>query len=409
MAKGSAGIPALHLTTLNKLIDMTPKPADMFFSNLFPTKQYPSDQIEWEIEYGSGGMTPFIAPGSSAPTIGGDGIGYGAASCAMMAEKSFLDERILNNLRKVGTDRVKETAQAQVAKRFMKLKNRNVNRREWMMAKMLMEGAITYQDIRGLKLSVSFGIPTQNLITLTGNDVWGTGSTRNPTKALFEVHEFLSDQYGYKPTYHIMNSATMKLLMFDEKIADLAKNAAFGTGNPMGTNGQRVVAELLGLGNLIVLDNQFEVQSWLTAAITGGSTTVISIEDATDFEVGGKVRISDMNTPTIWETKTISAVDKVNNTITVSVAPTASYVAGRAKILMRKKYIPDNKILMYTPTIDGMGIAEMMEAPHEVDGRFGMTSDTWDDRDPSGTWMMIRDMCFPVLYRPEAISVLTVA
>lgn len=71
----------------------------------------------------------------------------------------------------------------------------------------------------------------------------------------------------------------------------------------------------------------------------GGSTTTISIEDATDFEAGGKVRISDMNTPTVWETKTISAVDKVNNTITVSVAPTSSYVAGRAGILMRKKYI----------------------------------------------------------------------
>lgn len=48
MSKGSAGIPALHLTTLNKLIDMTPPPANVYFSNLFPAVQYPSDQIEWE-------------------------------------------------------------------------------------------------------------------------------------------------------------------------------------------------------------------------------------------------------------------------------------------------------------------------------------------------------------------------
>ena len=409
MSKGSAGIPALHLTTLNKLIDMTPPPADVYFSNLFPAVQYPSDQIEWEVIYGSGGMTPFIAPGSSAPTIGGDGIGYGAASCAFMAEKTFLDEQILNNLRKAGTDRVLETAQAQLTRRFMKLKNRCTNRREWMMAKMLIDGAISYQDTRGMKLSVSFGIPTQNLITLTGNNVWGTGSTRNPTKDLFETHEFLADQYGYKPEYHIMNTATLKLLMFDSNIVDLAKNAAFGTGNPTGTNGVKIIAELLGIGNLIVNDNMFEIQAWLTSAITGTSTTELYIDDASDFEVGGKIRISDLNTPQTWETRTISAVNKATNTVTVSAAPTASYVAGRCKIVMRKKYVPDNKILMFTKTLDGMNIAEMMEAPHTLDRRWGMTTDTWDDRDPAGTWMKIEDKCFPVLYRPEAISVLTVA
>lgn len=165
----------------------------------------------------------------------------------------------------------------------MKLKNRCTNRREWMMAKMLIDGAISYQDTRGMKLSVSFGIPTQNLITITGTNVWGTGSTRNPTKDLFETHEFLADQYGYKPEYHIMNTTTLKLLMFDSNIADLAKNAAFGTGNPTGTNGVKIIAELLGIGNLIVNDNMFEIQSWLTGAITGTSTTEIYIEDASDF------------------------------------------------------------------------------------------------------------------------------
>lgn len=60
--KGSTGIPALQLATLNKLISKFVRPPSNYFTNLFPTSQYDSDTIEWELEYGSGGMTPFVAP-----------------------------------------------------------------------------------------------------------------------------------------------------------------------------------------------------------------------------------------------------------------------------------------------------------------------------------------------------------
>lgn len=409
MSKGSAGIPSLHLTTLNKLVDMTPNPAEMVFSNMFPSRQYPSDQVEWEVQYGSVGMTPFVAPGSIAPTVGGDGIGYGSASCAYMKEKTFLDEMLLNNLRKVGTDRELETAQAQIVRRLNKLKARCANRREWMVAKALCEGAISYQNTKGMKISVSFGIPTQNLITLTGDDVWGTGTDRNPSQDLNEVKAFLADEYGYAPSVYMMNSNTQRLLMFDAKIQDLAKTSAFNIGNPMGTNATRVIAEILGIGNLSINDAMFEVESFITGDVTGGSTTTIYVEDSSDFEIGGKVRFVNSLTPSVWETKTISAVDKVNSTITVSVAPTNSYVRGRDRVIMKKKYIPDNKILMFTPSVGGESIIEIFEAPHGLQRRWGMTTKTWDDRDPEGTWMMIEDKCFPVLYRPEAVAVLTVA
>jgi len=73
--KGSAGISALELVTLNKLISKFDRAPSMFFSSLFPTQPYDSDAIKWEIEYGSAGMTPFVAPGSIAPMVGIDGIG----------------------------------------------------------------------------------------------------------------------------------------------------------------------------------------------------------------------------------------------------------------------------------------------------------------------------------------------
>jgi hypothetical protein len=90
--KGSQGIPALQLVTLNKLISMFVRPPSNFFTNLFPSQQYDSDAIEWEIEYGSGGMTPFVAPGAVAPAIGIDGIGSGSAKAAFWKEKMYFDE-----------------------------------------------------------------------------------------------------------------------------------------------------------------------------------------------------------------------------------------------------------------------------------------------------------------------------
>lgn len=407
-SKGSAGIPALHLTTLNKLIDLTPNPQELYFTNLFPSVQYPSDQIEWEVVYGSAGMTPFVTPGSIAPTIAGDGIGYGSASCAMMAEKSFLDVELLNNLRKVGTDRVYETAAAQVARRSLKLRARCINRREWMIAKMMTDGAITYQDKKGMNISVSFGIPTQNIITITGNNVWGTGSTRNPVRDIFDVKRLLADEYGLAPTVFICNSTTLRLMLFDTNIQDLLKASNFGQGD-LFARPAPVLASLLGIGELRVMDTMFEVQEWLTGNVTGGSTTTIPVENASDMEAGGKLRFIDVRTPHKWETATISSVDKLNNTVTIAVAPTNSYVGGRDKVVMRKKYIADNKILMFTPTVNGDNIAEVMEAPHTLDRRWGMTTSTWDVHDPEGTWLRIEDKSFPVLYYPHAVASLTVA
>lgn len=412
MAKGSAGIPSLHLTTLNKVIDYTKAPSELYFTNLFPAIQYPSDQIEWETLYGSVGMTPFVAPGSISPTVGGDGIGHGSASCAFMAEKTFLDETLLNNLRQVGTDRTYETAQSQLTRRFNKLRNRCINRREWMVSKMMTEGAISYQNAKGIKMSVSYGIPSQNLITLTGNYVWGTGSSRNPAQAIFDVKRLLADEYGYAPSVYMMNSTTMKLLMFDSAIQDLLKSSAYGSPGPRSIGDpkyQMAIAELLGIGNLTVYDVMYEVESYITANVTGGSTTTVYVEDASDFEVGAKLRFVNSTTPNTWETQTVTAVDKINNTVTVGTAPTNSYTMRRDRVVARKKFIADNKILMFTPMLEGMPIAEIMEAPHGVDRRWGMTSKTWDDNDPEGTWLKIEDKCFPVLYRPEAVSVLTVA
>jgi len=90
MPKGSAGVPVLQLVTLNKLITkLAPNPT-LFFANMFPETRYPSDSIKWDIEYGSAGLTPFVAPGAPAPKIGLDGVGEGSAKAAYLKEAILL-------------------------------------------------------------------------------------------------------------------------------------------------------------------------------------------------------------------------------------------------------------------------------------------------------------------------------
>ena len=88
--KGSQGIPELQLVTLNKLIRKFPNAPSLYFTNMFASPNYESDSIEWDFEYGSAGMTPFVAPGSPAPSIGLDGIGKAEAKAAFREAASHL-------------------------------------------------------------------------------------------------------------------------------------------------------------------------------------------------------------------------------------------------------------------------------------------------------------------------------
>jgi hypothetical protein len=70
------------------------------FTNMFSSVEYESDRIRWIIEHGTAGMTPFVAPGAPAPTMGDDAMySEGSAAAAYWKEKAFIDETRLNNLR----------------------------------------------------------------------------------------------------------------------------------------------------------------------------------------------------------------------------------------------------------------------------------------------------------------------
>lgn len=401
--KGSAGIPALQLVVLNKLISMFVRPPSNFFTNLFPSQNYDSDSIKWEIEYGSGGMTPFVAPGAVAPAIGIDGTGEASAKAAFWKEKMYFDEEFLNNMREPGTFATYEKAERKLSRGAQKLRWRCDRRREWMVSQMLFNGTLSYTQVGGLKFSVSYGIPSSHLVTLDDSRNWKDGASRNPVEDIFDGKALLGDDAMVQPNYAMMNSQMLKVLMFDANIQALLKKSAFGEGD-LFKNPQAVIGTLLGVGPLTVYDELYEVQAWLTTTVSG---TTIYLDDVSDFEVGGKARFYNMKLYNTFEDEVITAVDKVNSTITVGAQPDYAFVGGQDKVVMRKKFIPDNVFFMFSDTQDGRKVAEFMQAPYGNTRRWGFFADTKDEWDPEGMWLRVQDKGLPVLYYPDTTYKIT--
>jgi hypothetical protein len=401
--KGSQGIPALQLITLNKLISKFVRPPSNFFTNLFPSTQYDSDTIEWEIEYGSGGMTPFVAPGAVAPSIGIDGVGSASAKAAFWKEKMYFDEEFLNNLREPGSASTYMKAERQLAKGAQKLRWRCDRRREWCVSQMLINGTLTYVQTGGLKFTVSYGIPTSHMVTLDDDRNWEDGASRNVVEDIFDAKQTMMDDAMVTPNHTLMNSQMLKILMLDTKIQALLEKSAFGNGDLFSRPGP-VIATLLGIGPITLYDELYEVQAWLTTTV---SSTTIYLDDVSDFEVGGKARFYNMKEYNTYEDEVITAVDVAAGTITVGQQPTASFIGGQDKVVMRKKFIPDNVFFMFADSQGGSKVAEFMEAPYGNSRRWGFYADTKDEWDPEGIWLRVQDKGLPVLYNPDCTYKIT--
>lgn len=400
MGKGVEGIPALKLEVLKKLVSKMPAPPEMFFSNMFPKSQYDSDEIRWEIEYGSVGMTPFVAPGSVAPAIGHDGIGEASAKSAYFKEKMFFDEEFLNGLREPGTIATYNKASKQLAKGVQKLDYRIQRRREWMFSQMMFNGTLAYEQKGGTKFSVSYGVPASHTVTLTGDDVWDGGSTSDVIGDIFDAKTILKDDAGVVPEYSLINSTLLRVLMTNSDLQGLLKSSAFGNGDLFARPAE-VLGTLFGLGTLYLYDDFYEIPARLTGNITGGATTEIPVSDASDMEVGGVLRFHNMALHNVYEDEVIASVDVEAMTVTVSVAPTMSFVGGRDMVTMKKKLLGDTEFFMFNSKRGVEPIAEFMEAPFGMGRTWGKYADTKDEWDPDGMWLRVQDKGMTIMYHPD--------
>lgn len=406
MPKGASDIPALKLVVLQKLIETFNTPPNLVLTNLFGSQNADSDTIKWESQMGTRGMTPFVAPTAPAPQTAPLGFAEHEATAAFWKEKMYLDEVFLNNLRQLGTYATYESAERKLARELRRMRARSDRRKEWMMAKMLTAGSFSYVNQKGTRLSVDYDLPTSQVVSLAADRKWSTGANKNIMEDIFDAKLTLENSIGANIDYAIFTTEVLKYMIFDDTIQTLLQKSSYGQGD-LFARPVPVLASLLDIPNMVLYNQQFQLTAWITAAVTGSSTTEVYVDDNADFEVGDTLRFHDVSAGT-WEEETISALDTYTGTITVTTAPTASFKAGEDKVTVTKKFVPTDKFCMFASQVEDTQVAEFMNAPFGLDRTYGMKVDQWEEQDPEGVWVRTQNKGLPVLYNRDALYILTV-
>lgn len=414
MPVGASDIPELRLSKLNKLVTSFQKAPNLKLSSMFADTRSESDTIKWESQVGTRGVAPFMAPGTKTPQTDPLGVAQHSQVSAFMGEKMFMDEQFLNNLRKAGTEASYESAKTRLAKELLGLSYRVDRRKEWMWAKMLSAGSFSYLEKGGTKVSVNYGIPSDHIVTLGSDYKWGTGASADILSDIRDAKIKIKEDTDNNANFCIITQTVLRYMIENAAIQNLFKANSFNrTGvlggdvsNVIGVRPQ-IIGELLDIPNIMIYDEKFTAKAWITGAVTADSTTVITVSDTTDFEVGGTLRFRDTSAGT-WEEETITAVGAEAGTITVSAAPSSSYKAGEDVVTMTKTFVDEDLFILGTTHVDGQPIAEHQNAPFGLARNFGKTSTSWDERDPEGTYVRVQNKGLPTLFFPDALYILNV-
>lgn len=415
MPRGLGDVSELRLEVLQKFVSKFTDPPDLVLSSLFPSSDSPSSTIKWESYEGGRGMSPFKPPGSPSPVTAPRGSAQNSAEAAFWGEKMYFDEEFLNNIRKEGTQADYLEAVQRLSRELMGLTHRCNRRKEWIIAQMLCDGEFNYDPEKGTKQTVSYSMPISNQVALAADYKWSTGTSRNILGDIIGGKSVISDGCGRNVEYGLCNSTVLKYMAQDSTIQTLLQKFTYGDGGLFKGKVDRivgvnpvVVSSLLNIKNLIVYDEVYEARAMLTAAVTGASTTVVSVDDVSDFVVGGTLRFVDVSAGT-YEEETIASIQGESGTVTVSTAPTASFKAGEDYVSMVRKFVPDDKFIMFAGQVGGQPIAEYKKAPFGLDRHYGLKADQIENKDPDGIFIRVQDKGLPVLYQRDAVYQLTVA
>lgn len=405
----------MRLAVLRKLVSKFQRPPKLMFVNMFPDFRAESDTIEWESQTGGRRMVQFKGPGQVTPRGYIGGVKPHSARAAFWGEKLYFDEEFLNNLRKPGTENVHQTAKATLAREMLNLTNRAFRRKEWMFSRMLVDGGFTYKAKDNRVTSVDYALPATHIVTNDADHSWNGGAQKNIIDDHITAVGTIQDDCAGSSIVAIMNRNTFKYIAQDSAMVALLQQSGFAKGDlyggkvhPVIAANPQIAATLLPVDEISVYDEVFEVEAQLTAAVTGGVTTEIYVDNASDMEVGARLKLVDVSEDNSFEYVTISAVDEASGMVTVGVAPTGSYKAGEDIATMVQFYIPDDYVVFLARSVDDGPVCEYMAAPYGNERIWGLNVDSWPTREPDGVYVRIQDKGLPVLYHRDAVYILKV-
>lgn len=417
MPRGASEIPLLRLEVLQEFVTQFKAPPNLVFSNLFgDTRNAESDTIKWESQRGGRGMVPFVPPGAPAPLSAPHGIAQHQATAAYWKEKRYFDEEFLNNLRRPGTDSVHQTAADTLADNLSDIVNRANRRKEWMFTNMLFNNGFSYMVKGGYINSIDYGIPSDHRVSLTSSYYWDTGGSKDIMGDIKDGKRKIAESNGGVVDVAICNSKVLDMMGKDSAIRALLQTNAFGDGSLMAGPGinalalvnAKVLGTLLDIKNFLIVDEMYEVKAMLTAAVTGGSTTWLSVSDASDFDAYETLTIWNKDLANTYEQRKILSVDKFNNRIQIEYPFTSSYIAGQTWVTMQRYYVPSDKFFMMASSVEGKPIARYIQAPFGLGRHYGLFTDKKEEWDPEGVYIRVQDKGLPVLMHPDAIYTIDV-
>jgi len=400
-------IPALKLTVLNKLVTKFMEPPNLILRKMFSAVNYESADIEWESQIGSRGLTPFAAEDAAAPDAVVPGSSTSSAHAAFWKERTFFGSSFLNNIRQLGTDRKYQKSARTLSQQVRNLSNRSYRREEWMLAQMLCNDGFTYKDYNDVYITLDYGIPDDNKVSLGVDYKWSDGTKRDIAQDIFAAKLVISNANAGILNHAIFTTEVLKYMIFDDTIQTLLSKSSYGDGD-LFQNPLSVIGSLVGIQNMHLYDEAYQIRAWITTALTAGASPTVYVDNTTDFEVGGTLTCLDTSANT-KEDLTIASIDTNAGTITCTGTLASAYKATEDYVYMTKKFIPTDKFVMWADSVDGEPIAEMMKSPHELSRKWGQQIDRWVKTDPDGIFVRVEDKGLPVLYHEDAVYQLDVA
>lgn len=410
-------VPYLRNSVMQGLVERNKTPRKFLFTNLFGTGvNSESENLVWESEVGSFGMTPFVAPGNPSPITTMTGVFPCSAKAAYWREKISFGEHFLNNMRKPGTRDVTMAAKEKINKETTRLGYRSDARLEWMYAQMICNGSFSYFTEGGKSAVVDYQIPDLHKITLPDNRKWKTGADADILEDMYSLKLLLSNntdgEFGESPSlYALCTTEVLNLMVMDPGIRQLMKSTdygqSFGAGN-LFTNSVPTLQKLLGLSNLTVYDGRYQIRTKLIGNVIANSTVDIPVDEVRDFTVGDKLRLIDTEKNGSFEERAITDVNAAAGVITVASAYTKTYRPKFTIVETWKKFIPTNKMIFFLSDIEGTPTADCFKAPYGLDRTYGKSIDQNLEWDPDILWVRCQNAGLPYLKNRDAVIHLTV-
>lgn len=213
-------IPFLRNVVLTDLVSNLPVQGDLIGSQVLPNGNVPTRTVEWEVELGGRNIAPIVAYDAQSPLVKHPGIERRSAEAVDIRQKYAIREADMLFLRNPG-ERESRAGREIITAQLARMRSNIETRLEKMRWDAVLTGQIAFNenvDGQQLNLTILFGTPATQFVTLTGNDKWDDFTNATARKDFANALKLVREATGRRLKVAFMNSNTHNLLDQQEKI-----------------------------------------------------------------------------------------------------------------------------------------------------------------------------------------------